>query len=138
MERAMAFLGHPYTITGHVEHGRSVGHKMGIPTVNLPLPREMALPPYGVYAARVLFDGRAFPAATNIGEKPTFVDGGAPTIEPHLLDFDGDLYGKRIHVELHKFLRPERAFASVEALKEAIALNIRQTRDYFSPVQEKR
>lgn len=131
MERAAAFLGHPYTITGHVEHGRSVGHKMGIPTVNLPLPREMALPPYGVYAARVRFDGQSYPAATNIGEKPTFIDGGAPTIEPHLLDFDGDLYGKRIHVELHKFLRPERAFASVDELKAAIALNVQQTRDYF-------
>lgn len=132
MERAREFLGHPYTITGHVEHGRSVGHKMGIPTVNLPLPREMALPPYGVYAARVRFDGKSYSAATNIGEKPTFSDAGAPTIEPHLLDFDGDLYGKRIHVELHKFLRPERAFESVDALKAAIAENVRQTRAYFT------
>ena len=132
MERAARFLGHPYTITGHVEHGRSVGHKMGIPTVNLPLPREMALPPYGVYVARVRFDGKSYPAATNIGEKPTFSDPGAQTIEPHLLDFDGDLYGKRIHVELHKVLRPERAFGSVEELKAAIAKNVQQTRDYFA------
>lgn len=132
MERAARFLGHPYTVTGVVAHGRKVGRTYGVPTVNLPLPREMALPPYGVYASRVLVDGQAYLAATNIGVKPTFVDGGAPTIEPHLLDFAGDLYGKRIHVELHRFLRPERAFPSVEALHAAIEENVRQTRAFFA------
>lgn len=132
MERATRFLGHPYTITGVVQHGRQVGRRIGIPTLNLPLPENMALPPYGVYASRVLVDGVRHIAATNIGAKPTFVDGGAPTIEPHLLDFSGDLYGKRIHVELHKFLRPERAFENAEALRAAIAENIRQTREFFA------
>ncbi len=106
MERVTKFLGHPYTITGVVAHGRKVGRTYGVPTVNLPLPPEMALPPYGVYATRVCVDDQVYLAATNIGVKPTFVDGGAPTIEPHLLDFSGDLYGKLIHVELHQFLRP--------------------------------
>ena len=69
-------------------------------------------------------------AATNIG-KADILDGGAPTIEPHLLDFAGDLYGKMIHVELHKFLRPEMQFESVEALKTAIEENVRQTREFF-------
>ena len=133
MEGAAHFLGHPYTVTGVVEHGRKVGTGvLKVPTVNLRLPAEMALPPYGVYAARVLVDGQGYIAATNIGVKPTFVDGGAPTIEPHLLDFAGDLYGKLIHVELHKFLRPERQFESVEALRAAIAENVQQTRDFFS------
>ena len=113
MEGAAKFLGHPYTVTGIVEHGRRVGTSvLKVPTVNLHLPSEMA--------------------ATNIGVKPTFVDGGAPTIEPHLLDFSGDLYGKMIHVELHKFLRPEMQFESVEALKNAIDENIRQTRELFA------
>ena len=98
----------------------------------LPLPENMALPPFGVYASRVLVDGQSYIAATNIGAKPTFVDGGAPTIEPHLLDFAGDLYGKRIHVELHKFLRPEMAFESADALRAAIAENIRETREFFA------
>lgn len=132
MERAARFLGHPYTITGVVAHGRKVGRTLGVPTVNLPLPPEMALPPYGVYATRVIVDGEAHLAATNIGVKPTFVDGGGPTIEPHLLDFNGDLYGKLIHVELHKFLRPERAFESVDALKAAIEENVHQTRAFFA------
>ena len=105
---------------------------LGVPTVNLRLPAEMALPPYGVYATRVLVDGKSYIAATNIGVKPTFLDGGAPTIEPHLLDFSGDLYGRMIHVELHKFLRPEMQFESVEALKNAIDENVRQTRELFA------
>lgn len=133
MERAAKFLGHPYTISGVVQHGRKVGTRtLGVPTLNLALPKEMALPPYGVYAALVIVDGKGYPAATNIGIKPTFEDGGAPTIEPHLLDFKGDLYGKFIHVELHKFLRPEQAFETVDELKNAIMNNIRQTREYFA------
>ncbi|MDO4270230.1 MAG: riboflavin biosynthesis protein RibF [Eubacteriales bacterium] len=133
MEGAARFLGHPYTVTGVVEHGRKVGTSvLKVPTVNLRLPTEMALPPYGVYAARVLVGGQSYIAATNIGVKPTFVDGGAPTIEPHLLDFAGDLYGKMIHVELHKFLRPERQFESVDALRAAIEENVRQTREFFA------
>ena len=133
MEGAAKFLGHPYTVTGIVEHGRRVGTSvLGVPTVNLRLPAEMALPPYGVYATRVLVDGKSYIAATNIGVKPTFLDGGAPTIEPHLLDFSGDLYGRMIHVELHKFLRPEMQFESVEALKNAIDENVRQTRELFA------
>lgn len=138
MEGAARFLGHPYTVSGVVEHGRKVGTRtLGVPTVNLRLPPEMALPPYGVYAARVRAEGQSYIAATNIGVKPTFVDGGGPTIEPHLLDYAGDLYGKLIHVELHHFLRPERAFDSVEQLRQAIDENIRQTREYFLNETEK-
>ena len=60
------------------------------------------------------------------------MDGGAPTIEPHLLDFAGDLYGKMIHVELHKFLRPEKRFESGRALRAAIDENVKQTREFFA------
>lgn len=133
MEGAARFLGHPYTVTGIVAHGRRIGTSiLKVPTVNLALPPEMALPPYGVYAAQVLIDGKRYIAATNIGVRPTFVDSGEPTIEPHLLDFSGDLYGKMIHVELRKFLRPEKQFESADALKAAIDENIRQTRAFFA------
>ena len=80
MEGAARFLGHPYTVTGVVEHGRKVGTSvLKVPTVNLALPPEMALPPYGVYATRVLVGSQSYVAATNIGVRPTFVDSGAPT-----------------------------------------------------------
>lgn len=132
MQRAARFLGHAYTVAGVVGHGRKVGRAMGVPTVNIPLPPEMQNPPYGVYASRVFTEDQVYLAATNIGIRPTFEDGGIPTIEPHLLDFTGDLYGKFIRVELHHFLRPEQAFDTVEKLKIAIAENIRQTRELLT------
>lgn len=132
MERATRFLGHPYTISGPVRHGRRVGRTLGVPTVNLALPPEMQAPPYGVYASRVFIDDTAYLAATNIGLKPTFVDGGAPTIEPHLLNFNGDLYGKFVRIELCSFLRPERRWETIEELKQAIAGDIQQTVSFFA------
>ncbi|MDO5548974.1 MAG: riboflavin biosynthesis protein RibF [Eubacteriales bacterium] len=132
MERARQFLGHPYTIAGVVQHGRRVGRTIGIPTVNLALPEEMQAPPFGVYASRVIVDGEAHLAATNIGLRPTFRDGGAPTVEPHILDYDGDLYGKFIRVELYHFVRPERKFSDPEQLRQSIAQDIAEIRGYFA------
>ncbi|MGN1031602.1 MAG: bifunctional riboflavin kinase/FAD synthetase [Butyricicoccaceae bacterium] len=131
IERANRFLGHPYTIAGVVAHGRTVGRSMGIPTCNIPLPEEMQLPPNGVYVSRVIAEGGTHIAATNIGERPTFANQHGITVEPHLLDFSGDLYGKLIRVELYRFLRPEHKFSGVEELKKAIAADVRQTRAYF-------
>ncbi len=130
--RANRFLGHPYTIAGVVGHGRTVGRRMGIPTCNIPLPAEMQVPPNGVYVSRVVVDGESHIAATNIGERPTFADQHGITVEPHLLDFSGDLYGKLIRVELYEFLRPERQWPNVEELKKAIAGDVRKTREYFA------
>jgi riboflavin kinase/FMN adenylyltransferase len=132
MERAAKFLGHPYTITGTVVHGRAVGRKLGVPTVNLRIPPEIAMPPFGIYATRVRVGDKSYLAATNIGVRPTFADSDEPTIEPHLLDFTGDLYGRVISVELHRFLREEKRFESPDALKEAIEADIAHTRAYFA------
>ncbi len=132
MERAEAFLGHPYTISGEVKHGRRVGRTIGIPTVNLNLPEEMQQPPFGVYASKVWVEGKEHLAVTNIGVRPTFQDKGEATIEPHILNFGGDLYGKYIRVMLYRFLRPEKCFESIEELKAAIAGDIKTTRDYFA------
>ncbi|MDO4174214.1 MAG: bifunctional riboflavin kinase/FAD synthetase [Eubacteriales bacterium] len=131
MERAQEFLGHPYTIAGVVQHGRRVGRTLGYRTVNLELPQEMQAPPFGVYVSRVLVDGEAHIAVTNIGVHPTFGLGDKACVEPHLLDFDGDLYGKMIQVELLHFLRPEKQFENSELLKQAITMDIADTRKYF-------
>lgn len=131
MEQAEKFLGHPYALTGVVQHGRQVGRTIGYRTVNLELPEEMQAPPFGVYISRVRANGASHMAVTNIGVHPTFGLGDRPCVEPHLLDFDGDLYGAYIEVELLHFLRPERRFADSEELKAAIAADIAQTREYF-------
>ena len=132
MERAAAFLGHPHILTGTVVHGHQLGRTLGIPTANLRLPQGLVVPRFGVYACFARVDGVAYPAVTNVGTRPT-VEGHGITVEPWILDFSGDLYGKEICLEFHKFLRPECKFDSLETLREEIRRNAQQTRAYFAP-----
>ena len=127
MEQVNRFLGHPYLLTGEVVKGRGLGHTIGIPTANLELPKELVCPAFGVYACKAWVDGSYYIAVTNIGTRPT-VDGQNVTVEPWLLEFDGDLYGKKITLEFHKFLRPEQKFDSLDALKAQIQKDARQSR----------
>ena len=136
MERAAAFLGHPHILTGTVVHGHQLGRTLGIPTANLRLPQGLVVPRFGVYACLARVDGATYPAVTNVGTRPT-VEGHGITVEPWILDFSGDLYGKEICLEFHKFLRPECKFDSLEALREEIRKNAQQTRAYFAlPIKE--
>ena len=127
MATAVKFMGHPYTLTGTVVHGRKLGRKLGIPTANLHLPDGLAIPRFGVYACCVLIDGVRYPAVTNIGTRPT-VDGEGITVEPWILDYSGDLYGREITIEFYKFLRSEQKFPSLEALQAEIHRNAEETR----------
>ena len=131
MEQAIRFLGHPHILTGEVVAGRSLGRTMGTPTANLRIPEGIICPRHGVYACRALVDGQVFSAVTNIGTRPT-VSGTHVTVEPWLLDFHGDLYGRELTLAFHKFLRPEQKFDSLEALRAEIRRNAAQTRAYFS------
>ncbi|MBQ2995629.1 MAG: bifunctional riboflavin kinase/FMN adenylyltransferase, partial [Oscillibacter sp.] len=93
MERAAKFLGHPHTLTQTVRHGRRIGHTIGVPTINLVIPPHVLVPSHGVYATRVFLpDGTDYAAVTNVGTRPTVNHGMDITVEPWLLDFDGDLY----------------------------------------------
>ena len=127
MATAVKFMGHPYTLTGTVVHGQKLGRTLGIPTANLHLPAGLAIPRFGVYACCVLIDGEKFPAVTNIGTRPT-VEGQGITVEPWILDYSGDLYGREITIEFYKFLRPEQKFPSLEALQAEIHRNAEETR----------
>lgn len=132
MERAEMFLGHPYVFTGVVSDGRKVGRKMGTPTINLEFDDKLLLPPKGVYATKVMFNnGDARIAVTNIGVRPTFTDEDKLTIETHILDYKGDMYGEYVAVEFYKFLRPEKRFASVEQLQKQIEADTLSTRAVF-------
>jgi len=133
MARAVEFLGHPHTLTGTVLHGKRLGSTMGFPTVNLRLPAGLLVPAHGVYVSRVVFEnGETHPAVTNIGVRPTLNDGTAVTVEGFILHFDGNLYGKRIRLELYDYLRPERKFDTLEELRTEVMRNARQTKEFFA------
>lgn len=131
MERAARFLGHPHTLSGPVVHGKGLGRTIGIPTSNLVVPQGVLMPAFGVYATRVWIEGKGYLAVTNVGVRPTVEDTDRVTVEPWILDFDGDLYGQNIRVEFYKQLRPERKFGSIDELKAAILGNAQETRAYF-------
>ena len=131
METAVRFLGHPHILTGEVVTGRKIGRTLGIPTANLKLPEDVVHLCHGVYACKAIVKANTYLAVTNVGNRPT-VGGHVVTVEPWLLDFKGDLYGKELTLEFYKFLRPEKKFDSLEALKEAIRENEQQTRDFFA------
>ena len=126
MEEAVRFLGHPYCITGKVVHGRQLGRTIGIPTANIRIPEGLVIPKFGVYACKI----EDKMAVTNVGIRPT-VNGHHITVEPWILDFEGDLYGQTLTLQFFKFLRPEQKFGSLEELKAEIQKNAVQTRNFF-------
>lgn len=130
MEQAALFLGHPHIISGIVVPGKHLGRTLGVPTANLVLPEALVRPRQGVYACKAEVAGMTCLAVTNLGTRPT-VGGENLTVEPWLLDFDGDLYGKRLTLSFYRFLRPERKFSSLEELREEIQKNAAQTRKFF-------
>ena len=134
MESATRLLGHPHTLTGRVVHGHRLGRKLGFPTANLLLPPGVATPKFGVYACRAIVDGVAYPAVTNVGTRPT-VSGTGITVEPWILDFEGDLYDREILLEFYYFLRPETKFPDLESLRREIRHNGEQTRAYLNALQ---
>lgn len=147
LPHAQTLLGRPYALTGCVVKGQQLGRTIGFPTANIQLPPEKFLPRQGVYAVRVLIEDESgigageaagekgkevislslasarlpctYKGVINIGCRPT-VNGTQPSVEVHLLDWSGDLYGQTLTVQLEKFLRPEQKFASLEALKAQI------------------
>ena len=114
-EEATRLLTRPYTIIGRVEHGDKNGRKLGFPTANIDMGNYLR-PKYGIYAVRgILPDGRVLNGAANLGIRPSF-DPPKELLEPYFFDFDGDLYGQTIAVQLIHHLRPEAKFDSMDAL----------------------
>ncbi|HZM14766.1 MAG TPA: bifunctional riboflavin kinase/FAD synthetase [Candidatus Krumholzibacteria bacterium] len=128
VEAAAELLGRPYALQGTVVRGSGRGRAIGIPTANLQLSAEKLVPARGVYAARVGIEGRLHAGALNIGVVPTFVEEGTQSVEVHILDFDGDLYGAGLRLECIARLRDERKFSGPEALVAQIRQDIAQAR----------
>lgn len=131
MERAMEFLGHPHSLVDTVRYGYKLGRTIGSPTINMRFPDGVINPPHGVYAAKVFFDGEEHIAVTNVGTRPTFSGEQKVSVESFILDFEGNLYGKRVRVEFYKFLRLEMKFESMDALKRQIKQDVISSREYF-------
>ena len=128
VKKIRELMGRPYAITGEVEHGRGIGRKLGFPTGNIAMPPERLVPRYGVYAAWMRMDGKAYRCALNIGVRPTFgLD--TPVAEFNILDFSGDIYGTGIQLDLIEFLRPEQTFASAEELTAQIAKDVQRVKE---------
>ncbi len=126
---ANRLLGHYFTISGTVIPGDGRGATIGIPTANLQVAQERAVPGAGVYVCLAEVDGKTYPAVTNIGVRPTFEDTPvAPRIETHILDFSANIYDKQISLSFVDFLRPEQKFSGVDELVAQIRADIEKGR----------
>lgn len=121
---ANELLGNPYFVYGEVVQGKQLGRQLGFPTINQIINEQKLVPPYGVYASRILIDGRYYRGISNLGSKPTVQNERIIGLETYILDFDGDLYGRKLQTELLYFIRPEEKFDSIDALKEQISNDI--------------
>ncbi len=133
IRQANACLGRPFQLSGVVVPGAHRGRKLGVPTANLSVWAEHAVPANGIYACRAHLEGAPAlrDAVINIGTRPTF-DNGERTIEAHLLDFDGDLYGQTMTLDFIAYQRPELKYDSVEALVAQMREDVRIARDILA------
>lgn len=131
IERATTLLGRAYSISSEVIEDKGLARKLGFATANQVFSQKALIPLNGVYATRAIIDGIRYPAITNIGTRPT-VNGDTMCAETHVLDFNDNIYGKVIEIELVKFIRNEKKFNSLNELKAQILIDIQQVRDYFN------
>ncbi len=130
-EQARRMLGHPYLLSGRVAHGQKLGRTLGFPTANVALKRNV-VPVRGVFAVRAFWNGSdIYEGVANVGFRPT-VNGQLCQLEVHLFDFDDDIYGQYIEVELVAKIRDERPFESLDALKAQILNDANEAKALFS------
>ncbi len=130
--RAEQLLGHPYAISGHVQHGRKLGRTIGFPTLNLKIAHRRPAAS-GIFVVQVhgLAD-HPLPAVASLGVRPTVEDNGRVLLEVHIFDFAGDCYGKLVRVEFLKKLRDEEKYDDLETLTRAIDADARAAREFFA------
>ncbi|MCP4420977.1 MAG: bifunctional riboflavin kinase/FAD synthetase [Chloroflexi bacterium] len=131
LEAVQGCLGRPYQISGIVIKGKQLGRTIGFPTANIDFWVEQLLPANGVYATYAWLNGRRHLAATNVGVRPT-VNGQKIAVEAHLLDFDEDIYGRTLRLEMIERIRPETKFSGLDALKTQIQADVDQVRQTLS------
>lgn len=130
-EEAARLLGEPYTLTSTVEHGKELGRKLGVPTINQFFPERALIPLRGVYLTEVLIDGLLYPGVSNVGVRPSVERATRVNCETNLLSYSGSLYGKTVSTRFLARIRPERTFDSEEELQRAIENDIETAKAYF-------
>ena len=128
MREAERFMGHPHILSDMVRHGRALGRKLGAPTVNMRFAPGVLIPRYGVYAAKAHLREGVFSAVTNIGVRPTVSSDHTVSVESHLLDYSGNLYGRPVLLEFVEHIRDEIAFSSVDELSAQISADTERAR----------
>ncbi len=136
MAAVNAMLGYWFTVAGIVVRGNQLGRCFGYPTANLTVAERQAMPPRGVYAARVLYQGRSYGSVVNFGVKPTIGGEVKPLVEAHLFDMEAELYGEELRVCFGQFLRPERRFAHTDELISQISADSQAARAFLSSQAE--
>ena len=131
VEKGSAMLGRNYSFTLPVVHGKTLGRKLGAPTLNQTIPEGVLIPSFGVYATRATVGGKTYCAVTNIGTNPTVSEDKTVKCETHILGFSGDIYGETVKTEFLKKLRGEMKFSGKDDLAAAIAADIRAAKQYF-------
>lgn len=128
--KANQLLGNPYFVYGEVVHGKHLGNTIGFPTINQKISDDKVVPAYGVYASRVMIDGKTYIAVSNLGKKPTIAGEHALGLETYILDYNGNLYGKKVKTQLCTFIRPEQKFSGIEELMKQIQKDVMQVKKY--------
>ena len=133
IEEANRWLGHPHTLADTVHSGYHLGRKLGTPTINMFFPHGVVVSRHGVYASKVFLEsGENYIAVTNVGVRPTVSSDDRVSVESHLLDYSGNLYGRQARVEFYAFLREEIKFESFEALSRQIHRDAEAAKAYFT------
>lgn len=134
IRKANELLGYHYFIKSEILHGKKLGRRIGIPTINMILPEHKLLPPNGVYVTEVLVNDRKYMGVTNVGCKPTVSEECIVGVETYIDDFNQDLYGEKIVVAFLEFIRPEMKFSSIDELKSQMESDIQVARKYYENI----
>jgi riboflavin kinase/FMN adenylyltransferase len=131
-EEMASLLGRPFSLRGPVVAGARRGLSLGFPTANIAIGLDRALPAFGVYVTRAVIRDSQYPSCTNIGVRPTFDHEPRATVETYVLDFEEDIYGEEVRIELLHHLRDELKFESSDELVAQMHKDIDDTREYFA------
>lgn len=130
LKKAAELLGRPYSIKGYVVAGKGIGEKIGFPTANIVI-RDLETPPQGVWAVEAILENKPLRAVANLGVAPTLHRERDIFLEVHIPDKNIDLYGKKLEVVFHQFLRPELCFQNIDELKQQLQQDINAAKTYF-------